>query len=325
MPAYEKERGEAVEIVRGYVRGEIEEERLFQLVKSLEAGSIHQLFETLELGSLEVLNLDFQEEDLAWPLRDFLAGSLPLESLRRRIRRLSQIFTACEHQASDVFRWDLAEALNLMSLVLDPGAPLAPQRIQGYLQPILSSLDRSRLVPFTCVVARMLHDLDALHFTTLTLNDFSMPGICNLPWSDLALLYDAPAICDPRGDSIPEADLAPVWFIPLSVTTRRFYQEGLPARLGQYDDEAEAEWMHPRNCRIPDLQRVCPSLPLNRYRPTYLVDPHGFAEIILDVEELSREELTFAIQLFSLYNGARAATLEGEPVELLPSIPGVDC
>ncbi len=325
MQSYDKERGEVVEIVRRYVRGEIEEEPLLGLVQSLELRTIHQLFEALGLGSLEFLEIGFQEEDLAWPLRRFLGGQLSLGSLRRRIRRLSQIFTACEYQASDVFRWDLAEALNLMSLVLDPAAPLAPQRIQDYLHPILSSLEGRRLVPFSCVVTRMLQDLDALHFTSLTLLDFSMPGGQYLPWADLALLYDAPATCDPRGDSVPEADLAPVWFIPLAVTTRSFYQDGLPARLGLYKDDADSEWMHPKNCRIADLHKLCPLLPLDRYRPSYMVDPHGFAEVILEIDELSRDALTFAIQLFAICHGARAATLEGEPVELFPAISRGAC
>ncbi len=311
---YRKERREAIDIIRRYVRGEIEDELLQGIVQSLDLRSIHHLCETLEFGNEDFRKIGFEEEDLARPLRGYLAGEIALDALTRRIRRISQIFTAPEYQGATVFRSDLAEALSLLALLLDPQACLDPRRMPDYLSPILHALDRRRFVPFNTVISKVLHNLGDFHFTILSLLECSSSGSgCRLPWSDLALLYRPPS-CDPRSDEVPETDLAPVWFIPIAVTTRRFYREGLPARVGEIEEDI---WMRPENCRMVSLGKQCPAPLVARYRPAYFIDPHGFAEVILDVEELSREEISFAIQLFALENDGRSATLDGQPVRLL--------
>ncbi len=53
--------------------------------------------------------------------------------------------------------------------------------------------------------------------------------------------------------------------------------------------------------------------------PAYFVDPHGFAEIVLDVPRLRREDLAFAVRIFTLENGGASASLDGRAVELYPS------
>ena len=314
---YRKARREALEIIRRFVRGEIEEEPLLGFVRDLELRSIQHLFETLELGDEDIRKISLIAEDLARPIREFLAGTLSLDALRRRTYRISQIVSAAEGQGVTPCCLGLGEALNLLGLVLDSGAPLSPSRISGYLVPVLSALDSASPAPFHSVMAQVLRDVGTFHFTTLSLLEVSRQGNGRrLPWSDLALLYGPPEEADPRGDRVPEANLDPVWFIPLSVTTRRFYEEGLPARIGP--DEEPVAWTTPRSCRIGRLRQICPSLPFDRYRPSFFIDPRGFTEIVLDVEELSFGELIFAVQLFSIHHGARAATLEGQEVKVYP-------
>jgi hypothetical protein len=312
---YKKARQEAVEIIRRYVRGEGDDEPLQGLVRRLDLHSIHHLCETLEFKTEDFRKIGFEEEDLARPLRAYLAGQVTLDALTRRIRHISQIFTAPEYQAAAVFRPELHESLSLLALILDPEALLDPLAIPGYLTPILTALEHRRFAPFSTVISRVLRDLGQFHFTIL---DLECSNGHHLPWSDLALLYRPPPSCDPRGDAPAESELAPVWFIPLAVTTRRFYKEGLPARVGEIEEDI---WMRPENCRMVSLRKQCPDSLVSRFRPGYFIDPHGFAEVILDVEELSREEISFAIRLFALENGGRSATLDGQPIELFRASP----
>jgi hypothetical protein len=314
---YGKERREAVEILRRFVKGEIEEEPLLGFVHSLDLRSIPHLFETLELGNEDFRRIGFREEDIARPLREHSERSLSLEALRKRIRRISQIFTAAENGANSSYRSDLGDTLNLLALALDPMAPLSEALLSRHLAAVLDALDHREPVPFGVVVGRILKELGSFHFTTLSLLEFSLSWKGRkLPWTDLGLLYGPSGRPDPRGDDIPEADLEPIWFIPLSVTTRRFYLEGLPACLGTEEKE-DCAWMQPENCRVAGLLAAYPSLPVDCFRPAYYIDPHGFAEIILDVDDLNGDCLRFAIQLFALQNSARTASLEGEDVPLL--------
>jgi hypothetical protein len=313
---YRKQRREAVDILRRFVKGEIEEEPLLGFLHSLDLRSIPHLFETLELGNEEIRGIGFREDDLARPLGEFLAGSIALDALRRRIRRISQIFAAAENQATIACRADLSDALNLLALLLDGAAPIEGSRLLGHLGDVRAALDGGRPVPFRAVVSKILREMGTFHFTTLSLLEFSLSWDGGkLPWTDLGLLYGPPTN-DPRGDDVPEANLLPIWFIPISVTTRRFYQDGLPDCLGGEERE-DCPWMRPESCRVAGLRDRIPPSPLARFRPSYYIDPHGFAEIILDVDEVTQEGLRFAIQLFALENGARAATLEGEEVPLI--------
>ena len=319
-----EEHTEAVEIIRRYVKGEIEEEPLLGLVQRLDLHSIHRLPETFELGSEDFRRIGLREEDLIRPIRDHLAGRLPLLSLRSRIRRMAQIFSAEEYRSASVYRPLLAEALHLLWLVLDPDAPLHPELLRGFLPPVLAALVRREPVPFSAVVGGILRRLGEFHFTRLSpleLTRGAADGSCL--WCDLALLYRG----SPRNGSVPGGQpaggLAAVWFIPFSVATRRFYNEDLPARLGR-DDDANPSWMRPENSKIPRLLDRCPWLPVKRYRPSYLIDPHGLAEIVLDIPALNWEDLAFAVQIFALYNGASSTTLDGERVELEPSLSQID-
>jgi hypothetical protein len=399
-----EERREAVEFLSLYVRGEIEEGQLQDWVGKLHLDSIRQLPEVLDLDCADYQRIGFREEHLIRLLQSFLLGQSPIDLLGTRVRRLSQLFSAPSYRSSSSYRSRLSDALSLLTLVLDPHAPLVPERMAGYLQPVLEALERRRPAPFSSVLKRILWDLGGFHFTTLTPLEIhgqrssgtghtvitnpatgnpvtGNPAIGNpvggepenagpgngeprkpgsrkgdpakgnrrdgsgrtpseepeevFPWTDLALLYGPPGGSRARGGSGgcargggagEEADdledpedhhLAPVWFIPLSVTTRHFYREGLPAWLDA--DEAEAPWMRTENCKIRRLTERHPWLAADRYRPAYLIDPRGFAEIVLDIGHLSRQELTFAIRVFALENGATTASLDGEPVELYPT------
>ena len=313
---YRKERREAAEILRRFLKGEIGEDLLTGFMDRLDLHSVPHVFETLELGQEDLRGMAITDEDLARPLREFLEGRLSLGSLKSHVLRVSQIVNAIDGKTSLVAGPEMTEALNILSLVLDPGAPLSARRVPTYLAPILEALDGAGPVPFRRVMERVLQDLGTFHFTTLCLSESAEGGDgARLPWTDLALLYGPPIGSDPRGDEIPEANLTPIWFIPLSVTTHRFYREGLPAKLGE-DPEQESGWMLAANCRIPRLRSLHPCLPPDPRRPMYFIDPHGFAEIILDVEELSRDDIAFVIRLFALENGAAGASLDGMPVEL---------
>jgi len=328
-----EERREAVEIIRRFVRGEIEEEPLLGFARKLEIESLHQLSETLELRSEDFRRIGFRREDLIRFLEYFLQGRMELDALRRRAKRISQIFSATEYVSASVYRPELAEALNLLTLVLDPRSPLDPACIQRYLIPLHSALLCREAIPFAQAVGQILRDLGEFHFVSLTPLEYSPAG-GRLVWADLALLYGRPghrregAAPAPENGVHPPAeegagDLAPVWFIPLSVATHRFYHEELPGRLGGEDegdgDGSDGAWMHPRNCRMGRLVKLHPWLKAERWRPLYLIDPRGFAEVVLDLPHLSHKDLAFAVRIFALQNGGAAASLDGKPVELYPS------
>lgn len=316
-----EERNEAVEIIRKYIRGEIEEEPLLGFVRRLELHSFHQLSSTLELGSEDFRRIGFGAQDLARLIEECLAGRMSLVSLRHRVQRIAQIFSTPEYRSRNLHRRQLAEALSLLVLVLDAQAPIPAECMRGYLVVVCAALARRRPAPFAAVVGHIVRRLEACHF--LPLAPLDLPWFADeerLPWTDLALLYGPREPAEgarPRGEDRPEADLTQAWFIPLSVTTRQFYLKGLPARLGVEDrDEG---WMHPENCKIPCLRERHPWLAADRFRPSYLVDRRGFAEIVLDVPALTRPALEFAIRAFALQNGVEAATLSGQPVALYPA------
>jgi len=313
-----KARREAVEIIRRFVRGEIEEEPLLGVVRRLDLHSVRQLSETLELKSADFRRIGFAAGDLIRVLDAFLAGRLPLDALRSRVRWTAQIFSAAEYRTASVYRAELAEALSLLSLLLDPDAPLTPRRVAAHLTPVFLALVRGRPPPFRSVIRRILSDLPEFHFTALTpLERCRRFQSACAPWVDLALCYGPPASRGPCFTEGYGSGLAPAWFIPLAVATQRFYREELPRRVGR--DRSDRSWMHPENCRIPGLVERHPWLAIDRFRPLYFVDPRGFAEVVLDVPRLTRETLAFAIRAFALENRAAAASLDGEAVEVYPA------
>jgi len=331
-----EERGEAVETIRQFVRGEIDDDALLSMVEKFELRSLHQVSEALGFRTQDFRRIGFRGEDLVRPLGEFLSGRMELGRLRRRVRALAQLFSCPEYRSSSACRPELAEALSLLWLVLDPGAPLPPESLPGYLDPVLAALAGRKLVPFHEVLKRILEDLGEFHFISLTLDLSSATGRRRPPWSDLALLYQAPPARgpgtnggsnvsasrgadsgSPRSGAGPDQEdgLSLVWFIPLSVTTRSFYQQ---IRRCLDQDGSDGDPLH-GNCQVARLRERHPWLPVAEYRPAYFLDPRGFAEIVLDVPRLSRQEVAFAVRAFSLLNAARAASLDGEPIELYPS------
>ena len=305
------------------------------MVEKFDLRSIHQVSEALGFRTQEFRRIGFRGEDLMRPLGDFLAGRLDLCLLHRRVRALAQIFSCPEYRSSSACRPELCEALSLLWLILDPRAPLVPEKLPGYLDPFLAALAGRKPVPFHGVLKRILEDLGEFHFISLALDLSSATGRRRPPWSDLALLYHAPTLpansnggsgkkgsCNGSGPSNgktgphEEDGLALVWFIPLSVTIRTFYQQ-IRRRLGQVSSDGDR--LGAGNCQVARLTERHPWLPVAEYRPAYFLDPRGFAEVVLDVPRLSRQEVAFAVRAFALLNAARAASLDGEPIELYPS------
>jgi len=74
--------------------------------------------------------------------------------------------------------------------------------------------------------------------------------------------------------------------------------------------------------RIPALQRLVPNFDFERWKPRYLYDGDGIAEIVLDAPRIGPAEVKYATKLFCLANRVRAAFLDGEAIKTLLVKPG---
>jgi hypothetical protein len=74
--------------------------------------------------------------------------------------------------------------------------------------------------------------------------------------------------------------------------------------------------------RVPSLRRLAPNFELDRWKPRYLYDGDGIAEIVLDVPEIGRAEVRYATKLFCLANRIRSCRLDDEEVSTLVVRPG---
>jgi ribosomal protein S13 len=86
-------------------------------------------------------------------------------------QQLSQIVNAIDGKTSLVAGPEMTEALNILSLVLDPGAPLSARRVPTYLAPILEALDGAGQL---ALVEGLLHQVDESYFQRIEAIEFTV-------------------------------------------------------------------------------------------------------------------------------------------------------
>ena len=74
--------------------------------------------------------------------------------------------------------------------------------------------------------------------------------------------------------------------------------------------------------RIPALRRLVPNFDFAKWKPRYLYDGDGIAEIVLETERIGPAEVRYATKLFCIANRVRSAFLDGEAIKTLVVRPG---
>ncbi len=129
-------------------------------------------------------------------------------------------------------------------------------------------------------------------------------------WTDVVMI-DRPQ----RGGADALADAN--WVIAFTVYTAKLYEHHELLRCLEGDGITSR-----RADRIPLLERRVPNFAFARYRPRYLQDSDGIAEIVLEAQRIGPEEVAYAAKLFALVNRIRNVWLDGKPLRTLLVHPG---
>lgn len=74
--------------------------------------------------------------------------------------------------------------------------------------------------------------------------------------------------------------------------------------------------------RAPALRRLVPNFAFETYKPRYLYDGDGIAEIVLETGAIGPREVEYATRLFCIANRIRTAHIDGRAVKTLVVRPG---
>lgn len=250
----------------------------------------------------------------------------------------------------------ITSALSALSLIGNEGLfPAGPKTARG-VEYVRSCLQRRREIEVSTIFARIFLDLERAHLACKgepgeALGERAGGGGAGGReldrWADVVLL-DAPY--EAGRDVYADYD----WMVAFTVTTASLYDEerardaaglaveaaegpgprpapdardgGASAAEGAATPAAGAALRFPGRIpppradevdRVPLLRRLCPNFSFDRYRPRYLNDQDGIAEIVLDAERIGRDEVRYATRLFCLANRIRVCRLDGEPVKTL--------